>query len=47
MKQKTIQILDGAMGTRLQALGLPLGGIPEQMAVKLSAMFLARENINT
>ena len=29
MKQKTIQVLDGAMGTRLQALGLPLGGIPE------------------
>ena len=28
MKQK-IQILDGAMGTRLQAMGLPLGGIPE------------------
>lgn len=28
MGQK-IQILDGAMGTRLQAMGLPLGGIPE------------------
>ena len=26
---KKIQILDGAMGTRLQAMGLPLGGIPE------------------
>ena len=29
MKQKSIQILDGGMGTQLQALGLPLGGIPE------------------
>lgn len=29
MKSAAIQILDGAMGTRLQAMGLPLGGIPE------------------
>ena len=27
--KKQIQILDGGMGTQLQALGLPLGGIPE------------------
>ena len=25
----TIRILDGGMGTMLQALGLPLGGVPE------------------
>ena len=29
MEKKQILILDGAMGTELQAAGLPLGGIPE------------------
>ncbi len=29
MSKQHITILDGAMGTRLQALGLPLGGVPE------------------
>lgn len=29
MDFSSIKILDGAMGTRLQAMGLPLGGIPE------------------
>ncbi|MBO4324595.1 MAG: homocysteine S-methyltransferase family protein [Lachnospiraceae bacterium] len=29
MKNDRITILDGGMGTRLQAMGLPLGGIPE------------------
>ena len=28
-KYKQIMILDGAMGTELQAAGLPLGGVPE------------------
>lgn len=32
-----IQILDGAMGTRLQAMGLPLGGIPEVWNITESA----------
>lgn len=29
MSGRTIRILDGGMGTMLQALGLPLGGVPE------------------